>query len=304
MRAVADGSATGQGLRASRLPCPDRALEPTDARLRTSPGRSLLLAAQYAAFPVAVFAAWQACAQIGLIRRGMLPAPTDVAAVWFDLITGATDAAARYSGTWFAHAIASIWRVFAGFAWGSVLGIVAGLAVGLSRIMERMLDPTIQVLRNVPVTAWVPLALVFFGIGDAPAVFLIGLGAFFPAAVNTTHGVRQLNTTLIKAARMMGADERELVIRVIVPGALPSIMTGMRLSMGIAWVLVVVAEILAVRSGLGYLLNDAYLFYRNDVVIAAMLSIGLLGFASDRLIVLVRNHLLEWNRLETFSGQN
>jgi NitT/TauT family transport system permease protein len=102
----------------------------------------------------------------------------------------------------------------------------------------------------------------------------------------------------------MGADERELVIRVIVPGALPSIMTGMRLSMGIAWVLVVVSEILAVRSGLGYLLNDAYLFYRNDVVIAAMLSIGILGFASDRLIVLTRNHLLEWNRLETFSGQN
>jgi NitT/TauT family transport system permease protein len=160
------------------------------------------------------------------------------------------------------------------------------------------------VLRNVPVTAWVPLALVFFGIGDAPAVFLIGLGAFFPAVVNTTHGVRQLDATLIKAARMMGADERELVIRVIVPGALPSIMTGMRLSMGIAWVLVVVSEILAVRSGLGYLLNDAYLFYRNDVVVAAMLSIGILGFVSDRLIVLVRDHLLEWNRLETFSGQN
>jgi NitT/TauT family transport system permease protein len=304
MRAMADGAARGQDVRASCLPSPGRAAEPADARLRTSPGRSLLLPAQYAAFPVVLLAAWQACAQIGLIRRGVLPAPTDVASVWFDLVTGATDAAARYSGTWCAHAAASLWRVFAGFGWGSALGIAAGLMIGLSRVMERMLDPTIQVLRNVPVTAWVPLALVFFGIGDAPAVFLIGLGAFFPAAVNTTHGVRQLNATLIKAARMMGADERELVIRVIVPGALPSIMTGMRLSMGIAWVLVVVSEILAVRSGLGYLLNDAYLFYRNDVVIAAMLSIGILGFASDRLIVLIRNHLLEWNRLETFSGQN
>jgi NitT/TauT family transport system permease protein len=91
---------------------------------------------------------------------------------------------------------------------------------------------------------------------------------------------------------------------VILPGALPSIMTGVRLSMGIAWVLVVVAEILAVRSGLGYLLNDAYQFYRNDVMIAAMLSIGMLGFLSDRLVVFVRDYLLEWNRLETFSGQN
>ena len=133
-----------------------------------------------------------------------------------------------------------------------------------------------------------------------PAIFLIGLGAFFPAAVNTTHGVRQIDATLYKAACMMGANERELVVRVILPGALPSIMTGIRLSMGIAWVLVVVAEILAVRSGLGYLLNDSYSFYRNDVVIAAMLSIGLLGFFSDLLVVRVRDRLLAWNRMETF----
>jgi NitT/TauT family transport system permease protein len=269
-----------------------------------SVGRSLARSAQYAIFPIALLVVWQVCAQLGFVRRNVLPAPTDVAIVWFDLITGATDAATRYSGTWLAHAAASIWRVFAGFAWGVALGTLAGLLIGLSRIMERVLDPTIQVLRNVPVTAWVPLSLVFFGIGNAPAVFLIGLGAFFPAAVNTTHGVRQINVTLTKAARMMGANERELLARVILPAALPSIMTGVRLSMGIAWVLVVVAEILAVRSGLGYLLNDAYLFYRNDVVIAAMLSIGLLGFISDRLVVLVRDYLLEWNRLETFSGQN
>jgi NitT/TauT family transport system permease protein len=275
-----------------------------EARAPTTTGWSLLLPAQYAVFPVALLAAWQVCAQIGFVRRSVLPAPTDVALVWFDLITGATDAAARYSGTWLDHAAASIWRVFAGFGWGVALGILAGLLIGLSRIMERVLDPTIQVLRNIPVTAWVPLSLVFFGIGNAPAVFLIGLGAFFPAAVNTTHGVRQINVTLTKAARMMGANERELLFRVILPGALPSVMTGVRLSMGIAWVLVVVAEVLAVRSGLGYLLNDAYLFYRNDVVIAAMLSIGILGFISDRIVVIVCDRLLEWNRLETFSGQN
>jgi NitT/TauT family transport system permease protein len=103
---------------------------------------------------------------------------------------------------------------------------------------------------------------------------------------------------------MMGANERELLSRVILPAALPSILTGVRLSMGIAWVLVVVAEILAVRSGLGYLLNDAYLFYRNDVVIAAMLSIGLLGFLSDRLVVLARDILLAWNERETFGGEH
>jgi len=259
---------------------------------------------QYAIFPLAVLLVWQICSEIGFVRRNVFPPPSAVVSVWYDLVTGTTDAAARYSGTWFDHALASTWRVFAGFGWGVALGIFLGLLIGISRMMERVLDPTIQVLRNIPVTAWVPLSLVFFGIGNAPAVFLIGLGAFFPAAINATHGVRQLNITLYKAARMMGANERELLARVILPAALPSILTGARLAMGIAWVLVVVAEILAVRSGLGYLLNDAYLFYRNDVVIAAMLSIGLLGFLSDRLVVLVRNLLLTWNKRETFGGEN
>jgi NitT/TauT family transport system permease protein len=296
---VVDGAAS-QGARAS-LPLRREALR---RKAGWRQGWSPLLSAQYAAFPVALLVVWQASVHLGLIRRSVLPAPTDVALVWFDLVTGATGAATRYSGTWLDHAAASLWRVAAGFAWGGALGSLAGLMIGLSHVMERVLDPTIQALRNIPVTAWVPLAMVFFGIGDAPAVFLIGLGAFFPAAVNATHGVRQIDVTLTKAARMMGADGRELLVRVILPGALPSIMTGLRLSMGIAWVLVVVAEILAVRSGLGYLLNDAYLFYRNDVMIAAMLSIGMLGFGCDRLVILVRNHLLEWNRLGTFGGEN
>jgi NitT/TauT family transport system permease protein len=213
--------------------------------------RRAFLVLQYAIFPIAVLLLWQICSEIGFVRRSVFPPPSDVLLVWYDLVTGSTDAAGRYSGTWLDHATASTWRVFAGFGWGVALGTFIGLLIGLSRVMERVLDPTIQVLRNIPVTAWVPLSLIFFGIGNAPAVFLIGLGAFFPAAVNSTHGVRQINITLYKAARMMGANERELLLRVILPAALPSILTGVRLSMGLAWVLVVVAEILAVRSGLG-----------------------------------------------------
>jgi NitT/TauT family transport system permease protein len=259
---------------------------------------------QYVVFPVALLVAWQVCSEIGFVRRSVLPAPSDVLVVWYDLLTGRTDAAARYSGTWLDHAWGSTWRVFLGFAWGVLLGTFVGLAIGLSRTMERVLDPSVQVLRNIPVTAWMPLSLVFFGIGNGPAVFLIGLGAFFPAAINTTAGVRQTNLILHRSACMMGANQTELVLRVILPAAMPSIMTGVRLSMGITWVLVVVAEILAVRSGLGYLLNDAYLFYRNDVVIAAMLSIGILGFLSDRCVVLVRDRVLAWNKTETFSGKD
>lgn len=256
----------------------------------------------YAVFPLTVIVLWQGVALAGIYRRQVLPAPSDVVVVWLDLVTGWLDVAGRYTGTWWSHAWASICRVYLGFAIGAGLGVVIGLFIGLSHTVEKVIDPTIQVLRNIPVTAWVPLSLVFFGIGNKPSIFLISLGAFFPSVVNTAHGVRQVSRTLYKAALMMGANRRELLTRVILPGALPNVMTGLRLSMGIAWVLVVVAEVLAVRSGLGYLLNDAYLFYRNDVVIATMLTIGLLGFLSDRLVVFVRNQILEWNRLETYGG--
>ena len=256
----------------------------------------------YIAFPASVLIVWQLLGVVGLYRRAILPPPSDIALVLFDLVTGLTGEASRYSGTWLDHTASSIWRVFAGFLWGGALGTLLGLLIGLSRVVEKLFDPTVQVLRNVPVTAWVPLSLIFFGIGNQPAIFLIGLGAFFPAVLNSTHGVRQLNRTLFKAAQMMGTNQREMLARVILPAAMPSVMTGLRLSMGIAWVLVVVAEILAVRSGLGYLLNDAYQFYRNDVVIASMLSIGILGFLSDRIVVLVRDRILEWNRLESFDG--
>lgn len=266
------------------------------------PARSWALALQYIAFPLGVLVLWQGVIELGWMRRNVLPPPLDVLGVWYDLLTGATQSASRYSGTWWDHALASTWRVFAGFGWGAGLGLVMGLLIGLSRVVERLFDPTIQVLRNIPVTAWVPLSLIFFGIGNAPAIFLIGLGAFFPTAINATYGVRQVNVTLYKAARMMGANRNEMLTRVILPAALPAVFTGLRLSMGIAWVLVVVAEILAVRSGLGYLLNDAYQFYRNDVVIAAMFSIGILGFLCDRLVVLIRDRALAWNRAEVFGG--
>ena len=256
----------------------------------------------YIAFPGAVLIVWQILGVAGLYRRAILPPPSDIAQVLFDLVTGFTGEAGRYSGSWLDHTLSSVWRVFAGFLWGGALGTLLGLLIGLSRVVEKLFDPTVQVLRNVPVTAWVPLSLIFFGIGNQPAIFLIGLGAFFPAVLNSTHGVRQLNRTLFKAAQMMGTNQREMLARVILPAAMPSVMTGLRLSMGIAWVLVVVAEILAVRSGLGYLLNDAYQFYRNDVVIASMLSIGILGFLSDRIVVFLRDRMLEWNRLESYDG--
>jgi NitT/TauT family transport system permease protein len=256
----------------------------------------------YAALPVALLVTWEVVGRLGIYRESLLPTPTRVAGVWLDLVTGSTRAAGPYAGTWLGHAGASTWRVLVGFGGAAVLGVGLGLLIGLSPLMEKLFDPTIQLVRNIPVTAWVPLAILFFGIADRPAIFLIGLGAFFPAVVNTSQGARQVPLVLVKAARMLGVNRRQLLCRVVFPATLPSIFTGLRLSMGIAWVLVVVAEMIAVKSGLGYLLLDAYYFFRTDVVIASMLSIGLLGFVSDRLILAARHRALAWTRKETLRG--
>lgn len=256
----------------------------------------------YLYVPLGILALWQLISFAGFYPRGLVPPPVQVFSVWYDLITGWDKSAGPYTGVWFRHALASLFRVYAGFAIAITLGILLGLLIGLSRRVERLLDPTVQLLRNIPVTAWLPLSIVFFGIADRPAIFLIALGAFFPTVVNTAHGVRHVEQILVKAGLMMGANRYQLLRNIIFPAALPSILTGNRLSMGIAWVLVVVAEMVAVKSGLGYLLMDARLFFRYDILIASMLSIGLLGFLSDVLIILVRNRILAWTRLVSYGG--
>jgi NitT/TauT family transport system permease protein len=138
--------------------------------------------------------------------------------------------------------------------------------------------------------------VIFFGIHDGSAFFLIALGSFFPIVVNTAAGVQRTPLMLVRAARMLGIRPHMLLPRVILPAALPSIFTGLRIGIGLAWVLVVVAEMLAVKSGLGFVMWDAYYFVRMDIIIAAMLSVGFLGFVCDRLLLLSSGYLLRWSR--------
>jgi len=145
---------------------------------------------------------------------------------------------------------------------------------------------------------WLPFAIAVFGIYDASALFLIGLGAFYPVVVNTTHGVRDTNLLLLRAARMMGARPATVLAKVVFPSALPSIFTGLRLGIGVAWTAVIVAEMIAVKSGLGYVLWDAYYVGRMDICVATMFSVGLLGYVSDRVIVTASHLVLRWRTLE------
>ena len=255
----------------------------------------------YVAVPAALIVLWQVAVSGGAAGR-LLPSPLEVGATLIDLALGGSGAAGRYSGDLWGHAGASLLRVYAGFALAALVAVPLGVAIGLSRAIERFVDPTIQLLRNIPITGFVPIAIVLFGFGDRPAIYLIALAAFFPSVVNTSYGVRQIDPFLVRSGQMMGASPARIVTRIVVPAAMPAIFTGLRLSLGIAWVLVVVAEFIGVRSGLGYLLFDAYQFFRPDVMIAAMAAIGLLGFLSDRLLLLVRARVLAWNRLGTLRG--
>ncbi|TMQ27184.1 MAG: ABC transporter permease [Candidatus Rokuibacteriota bacterium] len=239
--------------------------------------------------PLALLALWATAVQQRWVVEGIVPSPAQVARSWYQWIVGGpTRSLSPYSGTWLANVAYSGRRVLEGFVLAAVVGIPLGLFIGWNRLVARLVDPSVQLLRPVPITAWLPFAIAVFGIYDASALFLIGLGAFYPIVVNTTHGVRDTNLLLLRAARMLGAGEAAILTKVVFRSALPSIFTGLRLGIGIAWTAVIVAEMIAVKSGLGYVLWDAYYVGRMDICVATMFSVGLLGFLSDRALQLRR----------------
>jgi NitT/TauT family transport system permease protein len=248
--------------------------------------------------PFVAIALWELGSRTGVLDENWIPAPSLVATSWWDWLFGTPGEVASnyYSGTWKDHAWASSQRVLLGFAVASVIGVVIGVLIGWFKIVAVLFDPIIQVLRPIPMTAWLPFAIVFFGIKQTSAVFLIALGAFFPIVVNAAAGASQTPRLLVRAALMLGLPKWKLLFRVVIPSALPSIMTGLRLGIGVAWVLVIVAEMLAVKSGLGFVLWDAFQFIRMDLIVAAMLSVGLIGFLSDLVIVLAGKWVLRWSK--------
>ena len=251
----------------------------------------------FAVLPVLLLALWHFAVDLRWVAEGIIPSPEQVLRSWYTWIFGSTKAMlSPYSGTWLDNVVYSTRRVLQGFGLSAILAIPLGLMIGWSRLAARLIDPTVQLLRPVPITAWLPFAIAVFGIYDASALFLIGLGAFYPIVVNTTHGVRDTNLLLLRAARMLGAGTITILAKVVFPSALPSIFTGLRLGIGVAWTAVIVAEMIAVKSGLGYVLWDAYFFLKMDIIIAAMISVGVLGFISDRIILWIGNGLLKWSR--------
>ena len=246
------------------------------------------------AVPAAILAAWQGVASAGLVPSASLPSPAAVAQAWWAWIFGPVTPLAWYSGTWGLYVLMSLRRVVAGFALAAAAGVGLGTLIGWYAAVEDLFDGTINFLRAVPMTAWVPFAVFLFGIHESAAIFLIAFGSFFPIVVSAAAGARQTPRILIRAARMLGTQPRKLLVRVVLPAALPAIFTGLRVGLGLAWVLVIVAEMLAVQGGLGYALWSAYQFSRLDLILAAILSVGVLGLASDRLVSRIGGHVMRW----------
>jgi NitT/TauT family transport system permease protein len=244
--------------------------------------------------PLVVAIAWELVARNKLLSSSLFPTLSGVVSIWLDWIAAVNGKALVYSGTWIEHVGASAQRVLLGFVLGSLAGLTLGVLTGWSKFCRTLLDPLVQWLRPIPVTAWGPLSIIWFGIGGAPAVGLVFIGAFFPTYVNSMHGVMQVEDKLVRAARMLGAQRRQLLVRVVLPAALPTITTGMRVGLGFSWMCVIVSEMLAVKSGLGYVLWDSYYFSNLDMVVAAMASIGLLGFVSDKVFRALTRPYLRW----------
>jgi NitT/TauT family transport system permease protein len=251
--------------------------------------RTVLLAI---AFPLLLLAVWH-FSTAG--RPGsLIPPPYDVWQELRDLTIGGVNDDA-YSGTLYVHLLASVSRVYGGFALAVIVALPLGMLIGRVPVIRQLVDPTLQILRPVPVTAWLPLAMIIFGVGPRSAVFLVFLGAFYPMLVNTIFGVRSVEPRLFEAAAMLGCRGSAQFFRVVLPAALPSIFTGMRLGLGFAWVVIVVGEMTGVQTGLGAIIMEARELSRTEIVISGMIVIGVFGFLSDQLIMLIGRRLLAWS---------
>ncbi|MCW5694103.1 MAG: ABC transporter permease [Pseudolabrys sp.] len=185
-------------------------------------------------------------------------------------------------------------RVFVGLVVGSALAIFVGMLVGWYSIVERVFDPVIQILRPIPKTAFLPFAILIFGIGNPPALFLTIYGVFLTVYIQIIVGVKLVPRDLKRAARMLGAKDRDILLRVVLPAALPSIFAGVRVGAAYAWLILILAEMLAVGEGFGFVLWRGYENLRMDVVVMCMFCIGMFGYLTDRIIVAGLGRQLRW----------
>jgi NitT/TauT family transport system permease protein len=254
--------------------------------------------------PIVIIALWQAACSMGMVSPLKLPSPLAVAHRWLQYLLPSEPYTAE-AGSWWLWAVSgelihdtlgSMYRVAVGFLIGGGLALPLGILMGASqRVYDRMYI-LIQILRPIPPSAYTPLAMLWFGLGNPPAVFMISIAAFFPILVNTIAGVRQVDSIYLRAAQNLGADRRTILMRVMLPAATPYILAGVRIAIGAAFMIVIVSELIAVPNGLGFRINEAREYSWTDKVMAGMFTIGMIGLALDIGMNKLNNYLLRWHR--------
>lgn len=236
--------------------------------------------------PLLVLVLWQIAAQVGWLSPQVLPAPSSVAATALEL--------AR-SGELFVHLGVSLLRAAAGFVIGASVGLALGVLVGFSPLAQALLDRSIQMVRAVPFLAMLPLVIVWFGVGEVAKIFLVALAVLFPMYINTMLGIRQIDPKLMELAKVIGLDWSAVVRRIVLPGAMPSILTGVRYALAHAWLALVIAETLATTKGIGFLAMDAREFLQTNVILLTIVIYAIIGVVADALVRLLEAHYLSWH---------
>ncbi|PKU22071.1 ABC transporter permease subunit [Telmatospirillum siberiense] len=242
--------------------------------------------------PVLLLLVWEEAARAGWISPYILPAPSKVLeTAWALTISGrlATDLGV------------SLLRAASGFAIGGTIGFLLGTLVGFSKIAGTVIDRSVQMIRAVPFLALLPLVIVWFGVGESQKIFMVALGVSFPIYINTTLGIRQIDPKLIELGRVQNLESLELIRRIILPGALPSILTGVRYALATAWLALVVAETVGSNAGIGFLAIDAREFLRTDVIVLTILIYAAIGVSADSIARLLERRLLSWH--PNFTGE-
>jgi len=242
--------------------------------------------------PVAVLILWQAVSEAGLISRQKLPPPTEIWQTAVSLITTSSPAYGTLQGAM----LISLERVAIGFAAGALAGLAIAIAAGLSRLGESTIDPLMQMLRTLPLFGLIPVFIVWFGIGETPKLTLIAIGAAIPLYLNTFSGIRNVDARLGELGQVLHLSRTELIRDIVLPGALPQVLVGLRQSLGVAWLALVVAEQVNANAGLGFMISQATQFLRNDVIFVALLVYCALGLLTDALVRLLERKALVWRR--------
>jgi sulfonate transport system permease protein len=236
--------------------------------------------------PVTLVIIWELLAQAGWLSPQVLPAPSKIVRTAIKL--AASESLLNDLGV-------SLLRAAAGFVIGGGIGFTLGILVGFSRIAEAAIDRSVQMIRAIPFLALLPLVIVWLGVGEAEKIFLVALGVTFPIYINTTLGIRQVDPKLIELGRVQGLSSLQLIRRIIFPGALPSILTGVRYALATAWLALVVAETIGAQSGIGFLAMDAREFLRTDVIVLTIIIYALIGVAADAIARFLERRLLAWH---------